>query len=372
MNKQKRVLVLSNMYPGAKSSTFGIFVKNQVQALREHGAKVDVVAVSDPDMNKPNVLKKYLKWAAETMFSFLFKGRRYDVVHAHYVFPTGMLALLFKKWFKTRMVVTAHGGDINRMAKKSERIKQWTAKILEEADHVITVGHDLYREIHEKYHIPEEKLSVINMGVNLEVFQPHEVSEARQVLGIKVGERPIVFVGNIIREKGILDLLEAYKILKKEQENLSLYLIGNPKLESFKLEVEEYIRQHQLTDVHLSPAVPQAEVAIWMSAADVFVLPSHMEGFGLVAVEAMACGTPVVGARVGGLQTLLENDHGVLVEAEDPNSLARGIRKVIENEDYRKQLIKAGRKRALENDQELLIEKVFEIYENKVIEDEKK
>ncbi|MDT8858815.1 glycosyltransferase [Alkalihalobacillus sp. MEB130] len=372
MDKQKRVLVLSNMYPGVKSSTFGIFVKNQVQALRDHGAKVDVVAVSDPDMNKPNVLKKYLKWATETFFTLLFKGRRYDVVHAHYVFPTGMLALLFKKWFKTRMVVTAHGGDINRMAKKSPRIKQWTTKILQEADHVITVGQDLHREIHDEYQIPKEKLSVINMGVNLTVFQEHEVCEARQVLGIKDTEMPIVFVGNIIREKGIMELLEAYKILKAENDNLSLYLVGNAKLASFKMEVEQYVKDHQLQDVHLHPAVPQSEVAIWMSAADVFVLPSHMEGFGLVAVEAMACGTPVVGTKVGGLQTLLADDHGVLVEDQNAASLAGGISSVLENPDYKEQLIEAGKKRAAENDQERMIERVFEIYENKVMEDEKK
>ncbi len=357
-----RVLVLSNMYPGDKSATFGIFVKNQVNALREKGVEVDVIAVTDPDMNKANVIKKYAKWTMQTCVALLGRGRKYDVVHAHYIFPTGMLALLFKKWFKTKMVVTAHGGDINRMAKKNARIKDWTTKILQEADHVITVGHDLQREIHQEYHIPSNKLSVINMGVNLATFHQHDVAEARKVLGIKEEERPIVFVGNLIREKGILELLEAYNTLKEKHGNLSLYLVGNPKQEAFQKEIIGYIDNHQLQDVHIHRAVPQSEVAIWMSAADLFVLPSYMEGFGLVAVEAMACGTPVVGTKVGGLQVLLADDHGVLVEPENADSLASGMMKVLEDEEYCKRLIKAGKRRAIENDQDILTEKVLEIY----------
>ncbi len=350
------------MYPGNKSATFGIFVKNQVNSLRKQGTIVDVVAVTDPDMKKANVVKKYAKWAIQTGLTLLGKGRRYDVVHAHYIFPTGMLALLFKKWFKTKMVVTAHGSDINRMAKKNTRIKGWTTKILQEADHVIAVGQDLYQEIHQEYHIPADKLSIINMGVNLTTFHHHDVAEARKVLGIKEDERPIVFVGNIIREKGILELLEAYNTLKEKHRNLSLYLVGNPKQEAFQNEVTGYIDNHQLQDVHIHRAVPQREVAIWMSVADLFVLPSYMEGFGLVAVEAMACGTPVVGTKVGGLQVLLADDHGVVVEPENADSLANGMMKVLEDEEYRQKLVEAGKRRAIENDQEALIQKVLEIY----------
>ncbi|WP_017726210.1 glycosyltransferase [Halalkalibacterium ligniniphilum] len=362
MDKQIRVLVLSNMYPGKDSKTFGIFVKNQVEALRAKGAEVDVVAVQNPSMSKPDVMKKYAKWAAQTLASFLTKGRQYDVVHAHYVFPTGMLALLFKKVFKTRLIVTAHGGDINRMAKKNQRIRRWTETILHEADHVITVGTELYDEVQREFHVPKDRLSVINMGVNLEVFQPHDKTEARKVVGIKEGMRPIVFVGNIIKEKGILELVDAFAALKKLDPSLALYLVGNPKLASFLEEVKERIARLGLEDVHLQPAVPQQEVAIWMSAAEVFVLPSHMEGFGLVAVEAMACGTPVVGAGVGGLKTLLRDGHGIIVEPENAASLAEGIGQALYDEGVRERLIEAGRRRAVENDQERLTEKVIEIY----------
>ncbi|MDV2684324.1 glycosyltransferase [Alkalihalophilus lindianensis] len=365
MNKKLRVLVLSNMYPGPRQATFGIFVKNQVEALRSKGVEVDVIAVQDPSMAKPRVLMKYSKWMIQTLLTLITKGRRYDVVHAHYIFPTGVLALLFKKMFKTKLVVTSHGGDIERMAKKNERTRAHTANILNEADEVIAVGEKLYEQISQEYEVPSSKMTILNMGVNREVFKPIDQLEAKQKVGIPADKRAIVFIGNLIKEKGLLELLEAYKELKEKDPTLTLCLIGNEKKLEFKEVLIDYINENNLEDVVMHPAVSQAKAATWMSAADVFVLPSHLEGFGLVALEAMSCGTPVLGSRVGGLEYLLQGEHGSLVEPQNARSLEKGIEDILDQKDLAKRYVEAGFSRADEYDQEKIIEKLIELYQRR-------
>lgn len=360
--KKKKILVLSNMYPGKEAKTFGIFVKNQVKALRKEGLDVDVLAVDNPKMGKANVLKKYGTWLLHTFGNLLAKGKSYDVIHAHYVFPTGMLALLYKKLWNKRMIVTAHGGDIDRMAKKSPKIRKWTESILREADHVIAVGHELHRTIHEEFHVPREKLSIINMGVNRDVFKPIGREAARKQLQLPQDEKMILFVGNLIRQKGLVELIAAYDKVKREEQNASLYLIGSVKDVGFRQELDRLIKEHDLQDVHILDAMDQKEIAVWMGAANVFVLPSHIEGFGLVALEAMSCQTPVVGTKVGGLRYLLADGAGVLVEPHDDESLYQGIADVLKDGPFVEKLLEEGENRARENDQRYLIQKVLEVY----------
>ncbi len=362
-SRRKRILVLSNMYPGPKQATFGIFVKNQVEALRNRGMDVDVVAVDDPSMERKHVLMKYSNWAWKTFSAFVRKGRKYDVVHAHYVFPTGMLALLFKKVLGTRLVVTAHGGDIERMAKKNERIRKWTKRILQEADEVIAVGHELQQTIIHDFGVEEKRVSILNMGVNRSVFKPYPKEEVRQSLGIPNGVRPILFIGNLIPEKGVEELLAAFKELKMQDDQLQLYLIGNPKKQLYKEKLEALVRDQEIKGVFFKEALPQQEIAKWMSAADLFVLPSYLEGFGLVALEAMACGTPVVGTKVGGLRYLLTDGHGVLVEPKQMESLRDGMEQVLSHKESANLLVERGFARAEEFDQERIIDRLLELYQ---------
>jgi glycosyltransferase involved in cell wall biosynthesis len=359
----KKVLVISNMYPTEQHKSFGVFVKNQVEELKRQGLAVDVIAITDPQSGKVNVLKKYLLWAIQNILIFLFKGYRYDAVHAHYVFPSGVFASLYKKLWRKRMIVTAHGGDIDKMARKNERIFRYTKKILTYADEVIAVGEQLKQEIINDFGIPSTKVSVLNMGVNRQVFQPMDKSLARANLAIKEQALSILFVGNIIKQKGLLELVEALHQLRQKEVDGQLYIIGPEKDATFKQELTERIEQlHVQPYVHFLGVNTQQEIAKWMAAADVFVLPSHIEGFGLVALEAMSCGTPVVGTKVGGLQYLLANDTGCLVEPKNADSLAAGIEKVWIDKNYRQTLIENGLKKAEQNDAAYLTSEVKKLY----------
>jgi glycosyltransferase involved in cell wall biosynthesis len=346
------------MYPTETHKTFGIFVKNQVEALRTIGNEVDVIGIKNPLTGKKNIISKYLRWILETKMNLLTRGRKYDVIHAHYVFPSGLLALLYKKLLGKPFIVTAHGGDIDRMAKKSPKIRQFTETILREASHIVTVGEALYQEIGNDYQVSPSKLSIINMGVNRDVFRPYSKKEIRQELQISEGVEPVLFVGNIIREKGLTELVEAFKQVKTKRPQSELYLIGASRNTAYREELNRLMG----VGVHFMEPLPQADLAKWMSAAEVFVLPSHLEGFGLVAVEAMSCHTPVIGADVGGLHYLLKDGSGLLVPAKQAPPLAEAILEVLENPDLKKQLIQKGEQKAAENDEKKMISKLEAIY----------
>ena len=211
----KKILVISNMYPTEKHRSFGIFVKNQVEALKQQGLEVDIAAIYNPNSGKKNVIIKYLKWLLSVLVLLLFNGRKYDVIHAHYVFPSGLLGLLFKKLYGTRLVVTSHGGDIDKMARKSPRIYQWTLKILQEADEVIAVGDELYGTIEHEFKVDHKKLHLLNMGVNRQIFQHLGKEEARKNLSIPDQVMPILYVGNIIKQKGCIRFTGSYEEINR-------------------------------------------------------------------------------------------------------------------------------------------------------------
>lgn len=352
------------MYPTNEHKSFGVFVKNQVDALRDKGLNVDVIAIDNPNKGKLNLLKKYSKWALTFLFHLLFKGNRTSVVHAHYVFPSGWLAKWYKRLFGARFIVTAHGGDIDKMVRKNNRIFTMTTSILQDADHVIAVGQELFETLENDFRVPREKLSLINMGVNLDVFKPIHKADARRNCGISEDKTPLLFVGNIIEQKGLNELVEAFSLLKSDHSAYELYVIGSEKDQAYTRRLKEDIYKRGLEDsIHFLGTKSQAEVAEWMAAAEVFVLPSHIEGFGLVALEAMACGTPVVGTNVGGLKYLLNQGNGMLVEVNNADSLRVAIHAVLESAEVRKNLIRNGLEKAKENDQQIMTNRVVNLYQ---------
>lgn len=359
-----KILVISNMYPSKKSISFGVFVKNQVEALRKKGFIVDVLAVKNPNSSKFQVIFKYIQWLLKSSLFLALKGKKFNVIHVHYVFPSGLIGLMFKRFNPSvKLIVTAHGGDINKMAKKNPRIRKWTEKVLSEADHVIAVGQELSMELHQSYDVPLDKLSIVSMGVNRTVFKPYDKIVVRQDLEVNDEAISILFVGNVIKEKGLIELLGAYRKIKKEIPNARLDIVGKIKSEFFFDELKSYINTYSLTDIYFHGAHNQTEVAKWMSAANVFVLPSYMEGFGLVAVEAMACKTPVVGSDVGGLSYLLNNECGILIEPQSEKSLYEGISQILNDSNLASKIVENAEAKVEENDEETIIEELIQVYQ---------
>ncbi|QAS53437.1 glycosyltransferase [Halobacillus litoralis] len=358
----KRVLVISNMYPSNRTPTYGIFVKNQVQALREKGVQIDTAVNKDNRGGKINLLRKYLLWLVKILIRLITNGRKYDVVHAHYIFPSGLPALLFKKLFKSKLIVTSHGGDLDQMAKKNKLIFRMTKYILKEADHVIVVGEALKQEVTEEFGVDKNQVSLINMGVNRTVFAPTDSEKVKKELNLSQESFHILFVGNLIKAKGLKELITAFQRLP--DKNAELHIIGSMKDEGFLQELKTDVASEYKDAVHFHGTKDQQTLGRWMAAADLFVLPSHIEGFGLVALEAMSCHTPVVGTDVGGLHYLLSDGAGILVEPKDASSIQQGIEQAMASRELREEMIRKGEAIAEENDEKTLLNRIIDLYNN--------
>lgn len=324
-NEMRKIVVFSNMYPSTQHPTYGLFVKNQVGLLQSAGLDIDVVAIQNPGKGKIQALKKYMTWFFRSFLYMMKNRKKLSLTHAHYAFPTGIISLIGKKMFGIPYVVTLHGGDIDKMAAKSQRIADMTKKILLQAESVIVVGDKLREDVINNFDVRETNVHVMSMGVDTSVFNYVAKVEAREKLSLPIEEKILIFVGNVIQAKGLLELVEAFDSLKMSFPDSSLYVIGSQKDAQFVEELRSFIREKDVEDIHFKEPLGQADLALWMSAADALVLPSYHEGFGLVALEAMSAGTKVVATDVGGLSYLLKDRAGILVEPKNPDSLVKGL-----------------------------------------------
>lgn len=324
-NEMRKIVVFSNMYPSMQHPTYGLFVKNQVGLLQSAGLDVDVVAIQNPGKGKIQALKKYMTWFFRSVLYMMKNRKKLSLTHAHYAFPTGIISLIGKKMFGIPYVVTVHGGDIDKMAARSQRIADMTKNILRQAESVIVVGDKLREDVINNFDVPEANVHVMSMGVDTSIFNYVAKVEAREKLTLPIEEKILIFVGNVIQAKGLLELVEAFDSLKMSFPDSSLYVIGSQKDGQFFEELRSFIREKDVEDIHFKEPLGQADLALWMSAADALVLPSYHEGFGLVALEAMSAGTKVVATDVGGLSYLLKDRAGILVEPKNPDSLAKGL-----------------------------------------------
>lgn len=232
---------------------------------------------------------------------------------------------------------------------------------------MIVVGEKLRNDVLQDYEISPQKVEVMSMGVDTNIFKPMGQEEVRLLLNVPLNERVMIYVGNVIEAKGVIELLDAHYQLKKNHDDLLLYIIGSQKDQRFvdtvkeKIENEEGLHPGSL-DIEFREPVSQTELAKWMAAADVLVLPSYHEGFGLVALEALASGAKVVATNVGGLPYLLQDNAGILVEPHDADSLANGLEKALVDDITRAQQ-EVIQKVVQQHSYEVIVKRLNDIYE---------
>jgi D-inositol-3-phosphate glycosyltransferase len=224
------------------------------------------------------------------------------------------------------------------------------------------------------YDVPSEKVSVIPCGVDPSLFRQRDPGKSKTHLGL-LDKRYILFVGRIDPVKGIDTLLKAIKVLRKKLDsthNVHLLIIGGDKDHAGSATGSEMHKLKKLTAtlgignmVTFLGSQRQDRLPYFYSAAEVCILPSRYESFGMVALEAMACGTPVIASKVGGLSSFIQNDvSGLLIPEGDEVSLAEKIHLLLSQSSFKETLGFNARERALELSWPVIGQRVLTLYQS--------
>jgi glycosyltransferase involved in cell wall biosynthesis len=238
-------------------------------------------------------------------------AREADLIHAHWTL-SGLCALPASRRWQKPLVLTVQGSDMLQAAQGL--LGSWTARLaLRHCDQVTALSRALADRVLQ-FGIPTSKVTIIPNGVDTDYFHPPP-SDAR--------ENQVVFIGSLIPRKGVNYLIEAMPQVLRAVPNVQLVLVGDGPL---RRELEEFARRRGLEGkVQFTGAQPPSGVRSFLQQAKVLVLPSVQEGQGVVLLEAMACGTPVVASSVDGIPDVVSSDSGRLVAPRAPGPLADAI-----------------------------------------------
>lgn len=263
---------------------------------------------------------KLLLFMTSLFFNTLFFTIRYNVtiINAHWLVPQGFIGVLVKLLTGHTLVITIHGSDILTLnGKYMRRVKRFT---LRHADIVYvnsSVTEAVCRSLYDREYLR------IPMGISMEQFKTskpiHHIKERYHL-----DDFTILFVGRLAEEKGVVYLLEALTMLEKAGKKCKTLIVGTGPVE---LELKKYIESHDLGDVvSMVGWIDQATLPEYYAAADVFVGPSLREAQGLVFIEALAAGLPIVTTDQGGMKDFIRNgQNGFMVEARSPQALATAL-----------------------------------------------
>jgi len=248
------------------------------------------------------------------------------------------------------LVVTAHSLFGEHDAATIERLM---APNLRAADRVIAVSGHIADQALE-LGVDRGRVRVIRSGVDIDRFRPRDKATARHRLGIADSTRVVLFVGNLEPRKQVDVLVQAMVEVRRRLLTVELVIVGSGESAGVLDQTETLLRLTRnlglLDAVHFVGRVEDQRLLDYYAAADVFALPSSSEAQGIVALEAMACGLPVVATAVGGLlETIEDGRTGHLVPSGDVTALAEGVLKLLENEPHR-QAIAAAARQAVEHD----------------------
>lgn len=277
------------------------------------------------------------------------------IVQAQGIIPPGVPAFLSKKLLGRPYVVCGQGSDVYLRSRVNDLVSK---QVLKEARAVISLTNDMRNAAQS---ISQRDVSVIPNGVSLSSFDNLSPQPLRKILNISDEERVILFVGTLRPVKGVKYLIEAMSIINHVDDRVRLLLVGGGE-ERGNLEI--LAKRLAVADkVNFMGKVPHQKVPEFMSASDVFVLPSLSEGFPLTILEAMASGLPVVASRVGGLPEIIqEGKNGFLTEPGNPKDIAEKVLGVLGNSQLRRRMSSHNREKAKEYSWERVVKMIEQVY----------
>ena len=283
----------------------------------------------------------------------------YPLIHTNY-WMSAWVGMEVQKTHNVQLVHTYHSlGAVkyqavpNRPAIAQTRLHV-EAEILKQANYVVSTSpqeEEMLRSLVSQ----EGRIEIIPCGTDLNNFYALPRTEARQKLGLTPTDEVVVYVGRFDPRKGIETLVRACGLIRENTPNLKLVIVGGSDSEKSdgqeRQRIEQLVQELGLAEQTIfAGRVGHDRLPLYYTAADVCVIPSHYEPFGLVAIEAMACGTPVVASDVGGLKfTVVPEETGLLVPPKDEAGFASAIQRILSDEVWARKLRKRASERVQQN-----------------------
>ena len=309
-SRPTRLLLVTNMYPTPDRPEIGPFVARRVASLRSRGVEV-VVAGPSSYRRSSAVRHLQIAWRALTA-----RGP-FDGVEAHPVYAAGVIALVAARLRRRPLLAYAHGGDVADYAVRRRVHRVLAGWVVRGAGAIVANSTDTAGYVQRL----GATARVISPGVDLSVFKPAaEIGNERAGgHGLRethgLDERPLALLLGTLSERKGADIFAAAVASATGWQGA---MVGDGPLSAALAAAYPSVRQDH--------AVPSAQVADWLRAADVVVVPSRREPLGLAAVEALACGTPVIASNVGGLREVVrDGENGVPIPPGDAGALAAAL-----------------------------------------------
>ncbi|MCC7554138.1 MAG: glycosyltransferase family 4 protein [Methanobacteriaceae archaeon] len=330
----------------------GVHINTLAKKLVEEGHEVYVITYPHKDIqdidginvigtegiNIPGLRGVLFYLNSKKALKKLIDKENIDIVHGHYLFPAGLASVEIGKKEKIKTYVTAHGSDMFEMYKKQFFMRPLIKKVLKNADVVLAVSNALKKEI-IKTNVEgiKEKTRIYLNSVDINKFKPNQKNKFKKENNLN--NKPIVlFVGNIIKRKNVKSLLNAKKISKNEY---NLVIVGDG---PFLKKLKEKVKNEKIKDVLFTGSKKNINEII--PSCDLLILPSFSESFGLVLIEALACGKPVIGSNIGGIKEIINQDVGLLIDPCNPEDISQKIDEILSNNELKENFEKNARKRA--------------------------
>jgi len=367
----RKLLLLTDNFPPLNESLYrGIFIKELVSALANHLSEIDVITTIPLSFSKnilhtifyyknykySNINVRYIKTpvlplisktfkqisfmelATQSVIRIVNKYKDIDIINAHFIWPSGFIAVKIKEVKEIPVVITAHGYDVYELPFLNKKFTSLISKILASSDHIVTVSSTNKDILVNKLNVSPGKVTVIPNGYDPKKFKPIPRTVARNILNLPYEKKLLLNVANLVPVKGHVYLLLAYRKILNFRKDVHLVLVGGGPL---RRKLEKYAKFLGIRDrVHIIGPRPHSEIPLWMNAADLFILSSLREGNPTVVVEALGCGLPIIASKVGGIpEVLTSHELGYLCPPKDVECFAQKILEGLERPWDRKRIL---------------------------------
>lgn len=323
VSRNMKILLISNMYPSKEHPTYGVFVKNFKDQMEKQEFDISQTAlIYGRGKNKLEKLIKYINFFRDVIISV--KQNEYDLIYVHYINHSLLPLLLVQKYIKKPLILNAHGSDVFVNSRIKKYIQNLVTPIIIKANMIVVPSSYFKDVIHKKFHIEKNKIFISpSGGIDTNLFKPLKTTK-------DTSELIIGYVSRIDEGKGWDVLLKAAKLLlDKGIVNFKILMIGGGSQEQLLLKMIKVLTIEKKVD--FIGRVPHEELVHYYNKMDVFAFTTTLdESLGLVGLEAMACGVPVIGSNIGGLKEYIENgSNGELFKPGDIDKLSEKMKKFI-------------------------------------------